>query len=181
MRARVAALIGSGPSLTERDCALVRAGVDYVLAVNCSWQIAEADAVYAADRSWWDWYYAGLPKHLAKWTCDEGAAAHYKLNLHRTGSRSGSNSGSLALRLLLSQGFDRILMMGFDCSVQAGRHWHADHQCGEPAYNPTARQCDKWRLEFGAIDIGDTQVINASRETALTCFNRMDLEDALVL
>lgn len=65
--------------------------------------------------------------------------------------------------------------------VTRGIHWHGRHERG--LNNPGPSQVAKWRrhMEANAALIASipARVINASRETALTCFERMSLEEAL--
>jgi hypothetical protein len=61
------------------------------------------------------------------------------------------------------------------------RHWHADYPAGLKMDN--ASPVASWRLRFAALARDLTregvEVINATRSTALDCFPRMDLEQAL--
>lgn len=68
-------------------------------------------------------------------------------------------------------------MLGYDCGYgkQGQKHWHADHPYGLG----NAGSVRKWPAQFAALDMGGVRVINASRATALDCFERMSLEEAL--
>ena len=177
---RTAVCIASGPSLTRDDCELAATAGAWLIAVNNSWILAEwAHAVYAGDFGWWRDHLDEVPAHLERWTCSEAAAYRYKLHHHRIdGARGLYNSGQRAIELCLARGFARILLLGYDCSVAHGTHWHGDHASGK---NPDASRCQQWRDQFAAIETGGAEVINCSRDTALTVFPRMTLEAALVL
>ena len=178
---RVAVCIGSGPSLTRADCDRAASGADWLIACNESWRLAEwAHALYAGDYAWWDAHHHEVPAHLEKWTCAASAAERFRLHLHRTAPCAMYNSGQRALELAIAKGFERILLLGYDCSVARGAHWHDDHR-GGAAKNPDAQRCAQWQSQFAAIDPGGAQILNCSRDTALTAFPRMALEDALVL
>lgn len=88
------------------------------------------------------------------------------------------NSGVAAIALAQQFQARRVVMLGFDCQ-KAGRlvHWHGDH----PAGLGNAGSMDKWPAQFAALAnrAGSMQVINASRVSALTCFPRAELEEAL--
>ena len=171
--------VASGPSLTRDDCELAATGDAWIVAVNDSWRLAEwAHAVYAGDFAWWRDHISEVPAHLDRWTCSEAAAYRYRLHHHRTAGGMLYNSGQRAIELCLAKGFERILLLGYDCSVARGTHWHGDHASGK---NPDDTRCRQWQDQFRAIDAGAAQIINCSRETALTAFPRMTLEQALAL
>lgn len=179
---RTAICVASGPSLTERDCSIAAAGMglgDWMLAVNDSWRAATwAHAVYAGDFGWWRDHLGEVPTHLERWTCSESAAYRYRLHHHRVAGRGLYNSGQRAIELAITKGFLRILLLGYDCTVARGTHWHGDHASGK---NPDAARCQQWQDQFRSICANGAQIINCSRETALTAFPRLPLEKALAL
>ena len=92
----------------------------------------------------------------------------------------GGNSGYQAINLAWLWGADAIVLLGFDCSAaQDGKaHWFGQH-----GPRLTQRQpFSLWQANFPALaqDLANSgaRVINASRETALRCFERMPLADA---
>lgn len=89
-----------------------------------------------------------------------------------------SNSGVAAIALAHQFGARRVVMVGYDCQT-AGKlvHWHGDH----PAGLGNAGSMSKWPAQFAkvALEVPGTEVLNASRATALTCFPRVVLEEAL--
>lgn len=76
-------------------------------------------------------------------------------------------------------GAKNVVMLGFDCQHTGGHaHWHGNH----PAGLGNAGSVNKWPAKFEALkrDIaGKAKVVNASRTSALTMFERVDLEQAL--
>lgn len=95
----------------------------------------------------------------------------------------GGNSGFQALNLAVNFGARRIILIGYDMQIANGVHWHGRH--GSGLNNPAESNVRAWRRHFGSIaghlaDLG-VEVVNASRETALTCFPRARIEDALAL
>jgi len=48
-------------------------------------------------------------------------------------------------------------------------------------YNPVPREVGRWHTDFSSLvsDLPDVNIINASRQTALTCFPRSTIEAAL--
>jgi len=174
--------IASGPSLTRDDCALVEKSRLPTLAVNSSWQWARfAQVIYAGDEVWWKNYGPDIDIPAQRWTGLQSAGERYGVNVH--GRYPGNtNSGARAIEFAMEAGADRVLLLGFDCSVKNGTHCHGDHKRTK---NPDAARCQKWLRHFAdvqkmAVRRG-IEIINCSRETAITSFNRMPLPEALQL
>ena len=75
-------------------------------------------------------------------------------------------------------GAARVILLGFDCQHSGGvSHWHGDH----PNHLGNAGLTTQWLDRFAKLaeDFKHIEIINASRETALTCFPRARLEDLL--
>ena len=182
------------------------AGRCRVIVVNETWQqIPAADVLYAADAAWWSLRIgdvrAGFSGEL--WTQQEGlvrlaggkrepwedAAPRLGVNVIRSVAGAGvhpdpdavyrgGNSGHQAICLARLFGARRIVLAGFDMQRTAGRsHWHGDH-VGLANGNPASfvPHFEKLAPELAAEGI---ECINASRATALTCFPRATLADAL--
>ncbi len=73
-----------------------------------------------------------------------------------------------------------MVLIGYDCQFGAGgrKHWHDDHpklsNCASLRHWPGHfKQVARYANERGV------KVINASRQTALQTFDRMELETAL--
>ena len=91
------------------------------------------------------------------------------------------NSGAGAIAVAARRGAKRIILIGYDCGYSGSkRHWHGDHPPG-CAGNAAPRTVAKWPRQFQELAgaLPGIDIINASRETALTVFRRMPLEDAL--
>ena len=170
------ACVASGPSLCAEDCqALEGAGLP-TIAVNHSWQMSRlSDVVYAGDRVWWEQYGHEIDIPAERWTHNPNAAQALGILANGKG-QSVLNSGYRAIELAITFGAARVLLLGYDCSVRHGTHWHGDHQ---KTKNPDHRRCAEWLNHFGRLARNGAEVINCSRETALTCFPRMSLEEAL--
>lgn len=201
-RGRRAVVVASGPSACAEDAALLaRArGLDdiRVIAVNragldlCPW----ADALYACDHDFWNNYpaardFAGLKMtqsavacewwpDLRKVAVDTDAA----LPLFDLPGRiwSGGNGGSQALNLVAQWGSEDIALVGFDMTVENGRHFHPDHPTR--SQQPGKADCERWREALGRaapqLLAKGVRVTNCSRKTALTCFARMSIDEWLV-
>lgn len=167
-----------------------RAGLR-AITVNSTWQIAPwADAHYSSDADWWA---ASLPKMRDRcsgelWTGHPSGGLPSDIHVcpYRKGARGlyrqpgalawGGNSGYCAIGLAYQFGARRVILLGYD---QQGEHWHEDHP--EPIRKPA--NFPMWAERFGELardcEAVGVEVINASRETSLTCFRRATLEDAL--
>lgn len=93
----------------------------------------------------------------------------------------GRNSGHQALGLAYLFGARRIILLGYDFQRTGGRaHWHADHP---PQIGNLAADLDGWQASMSQLarDIAKqgVEVVNCTRETALTCFSRAELAAAL--
>lgn len=173
----VAVCIGSGPSLRQDDCDLVERSGARVIAVNSSWRAAPfADVIYAGDAAWWRENASAISVGAERWTCSPAAAREFGLNLHEAGG--SYNSGLRSIELAAKFGARRIVLIGFDCSVRDGSHWHGDHAATK---NPSAALCEVWKRQFSQLRLVGAEIINASRQSALDCFERQSLEQALVL
>lgn len=88
-------------------------------------------------------------------------------------------SGVGAIKLAIHYGAKRVVLLGYDCQYTGGKkHWHGNH----PAGLGNAVSIQHWPMRFAQFVnkmSKDVTVINASRQTALQCFERMDLEQAL--
>lgn len=177
-----AVCLASGPSLTPEDIAMVKEWRDadssrYVIVVNTTFRAAPwADELYAMDRKWWN-------AHLAEVKSTFTGKLSTPLNgvhaaQHVTHDK-GKNSGYGALALAILRGAKRIILLGYDAQHTDGKtHWHGDHPEGLGSAGSVAR----WPSDFERAQrqyAGRVEIINASRQTALTCFQRMALEDAL--
>lgn len=126
----------------------------------------------------------------ALWTQDEVAAD--KHGLKRVSGEAkpglgknwvihfGGNSGYQLINLVYHFGAKKIILLGFDMQRTNGRsHHHGDH----PGYMNRTLAFQEWVPRFNQLAQGlreeGVEVINATRETALNCFQKMDLEAAL--
>lgn len=189
--------IASGPSLTREDCDRVQKWRDRcggrVIVINTSFRLAPwADVLYACDLKWWEETSAEVRAETSAdlWTQSTEAARRFGLNLvkGRGGEglgrdliHLGGNSGYQVINLAYLWGARRIVLLGYDMQPTGGRsHWHGDHPWKAAGVKPPTRS---WLPRFSklAADLAaeGVEVINATRETALRCFPRADLEDVL--
>lgn len=189
-------IAGSGPSLDEtvRDAC----GGFRVLAVNDAYRvIPDAVALYAADVAWWQLNEGCQDFRGEKWTCSSGSIeAGLRKGLAKrfgikiiAGRRGhgfssdpnvihyGGNSGFQAVNLALHWGANPVVLVGFD---MRGRHFFGNHE--RPLRQTGQHAFDGWCRRFKrAADTlpKDIRIINATPNSALTCFPTMTLEEAL--
>lgn len=181
--------LASGPSLTQADCDLVGAlhleRDDVGVAVtNNTCQLAKwADVLYACDRAWWDHYRPDFDGVKLSWSSSKHSIqVPYERGggLGKTRIRSGRNSGYQLVNLVYLLGARLIVLVGYDMQKTNGQHhWHGAHP--KPLKNGSRHEV--WANNFNRLakDLQSEkiEVINATRQTALTCFERLTIEQAI--
>jgi hypothetical protein len=182
---------GSGPSLTE----VVQSNV---IAVNDAYRLCpNASVLYAADVSWWQ-AREGCPDFKGeKWTCTsssqeygirQGLAKRFGIkivtgrkghgfSLDRNTVHYGGNSGFQAVNLALHRGANPIVLVGFD---MRGEHFFGKHE--HPLRQTRRHAFEGWCKNFqrAAEKLPKhIRIINATPNSALTCFPSMTFEEAL--
>lgn len=179
------ACIASGPSLTVDDCEFVRGiGLPTVVTNNTFERCPWADALYAMDAPWWKVYRDRVEREFEGMKFSYVSTGirgvlHTKGEIYPTG---WGNSGTYSISLAIVAGASRIILLGHDCQKTGGRvHWHGDHK--KPMGN--AQSIASWPKKYALVaeyaKSRGVQVINCSRETALTCFPRGTLDEELDL
>jgi hypothetical protein len=152
--------------------------------------------VYGCDAAWWQ-HRKGLPEFSGLKACFSGnGLADYPdirrididkrkdlILLDRTGKTgSGGNSGFQALNLAVQFGTKRILLLGYDMHIGAGFHWYGKNNW-QNANNPNDSIFARWIAAFdGSVSVLKSlgvEVINCSMNSALNCFPKRPLEDAI--
>lgn len=136
-----------------------------------------ADVLYGHDLPWWKLYESEIRANFAGLLI--GGAFKWP-GIERFPVPKYQNSGCGAVAYAASRGAKRIILVGYDCQKSGGKvHHHGDH----PPTLGNAKTMDKWAPLFNklASDMkrAGVEVLNASRETALTCFPRVELETVL--
>lgn len=195
--------LGSGPSQCREDIDAIRGRGTVVAINNQVFDAPWADILFTADRSWFEWY--GNPWKSPdtaailssfrgeRVSSDRGAQKYgFKIvrkengeGLGRKGAvRTGCNSGYQVINLGFLRGFRTVVLTGFDMQHTEGRHHnHADHpqSLGNFAVGMPALCQRKFPRLAEDLHREGVRVINCSRETALTCFERMPLSKALAV
>lgn len=172
---RTVVCIASGPSLSEADCEVVRRSGLPTIAVNTSWQRAPFAAVlYAGDAVWWEENAGKVNIPAERWTCSRLAAKQFDARLHQ--AYGPYNSGMRAIQFAIDCGASRVILLGYDCSVEKGSHWHGDHAGTK---NPDGHKVRLWQQQFSMVAMHakarGIEILNCSADTALKCFPRADL------
>lgn len=148
-----------------------------------------ADVIYGCDEGFWSTYINAMPLGPERWTISEPAARAYGMNyiesidapgLSESPRRihQGGNSGYQALGLAHAWGAARAVLLGYDMQRTGGKsHWHGDHKGGLANLGPAL---SAWPGRFDAVHRQWPHVVNASRQTAITCFPRVSLAEALI-
>lgn len=160
-----------------------------------------ADHLYACDARWWEHHGVEVVEKFAgrRWTHDKmvpdpeqhAVAKRFGIEMQRgvdapglgrTMIHFGSNGGYQAINLAYLLGAGRIILLGYDMQRTGGKaHWFGDH----PGVLNSGSAYTDWIGNFRRLakDLATegVEVINCSRETALDCFPRMTIAEALCL
>jgi hypothetical protein len=192
-------IIASGPSLKKQDVEMIR-GRGRVIAIKKCVELAPwADVVYGCDGPWWRsvqglMKFQGLKLAYEPTICDSEYGIRRVEIPDKQANRflfdevgkigSGGNSGFQALNLAAQFGATRIILLGFDVQGESGGHWYGRNNWMQ-ANNPDQYCYQRWQNAFriAAPDLvaRGIDVINASRNSALTCFRRLAIASAIDL
>jgi hypothetical protein len=178
-----------------------------VIVVNDAYKaLPHADVLYAVDNGWWQIHGQCQGFTGEKWAAHEQdpnpreihgndkreLAQRFGINLVRgldgdefsfdpAVIRYGQNSGFQAINLALLFGATRIVLVGFDMRHVGGKsHYFGDHPrelrtASDDVYRKFAP-----RFARAAAALPKTvSIVNATPESALTCFKMESLDDAL--
>ena len=192
-------IVASGPSLIKEDIEKLKG--QNVIVINTTYKLAPwATVLYACDPKWWHWNEGAKDFEGEKWTQYSGMGKEgrlkeyieknnledYKLKYVKSVPNSGisedpnyiyqgSNSGIQAINLAYHFGAREMVLLGFDMQQTNGKnHWHEDHPDKVNAH---------WHRWLGLYEVVSNDakrlgisIINCTRETALKCFEKQDLD-----
>jgi hypothetical protein len=150
--------------------------------------------LYACDPHWWDYYYEEIKANTKAelWTQSKESQEKYPalnrmpgVSLAGLGHNQlhfGGNSGYQAVNLAYLFGATKIILLGFDMQRTNGEvHYFGEHPYHKKKTGPRPEILANWCRNFDklAADLKQVgvEVINATRQTALTCFSRANIED----
>lgn len=186
-------IVAGGPSVSAVDLAAFKNRTSCkTIVINNSWQLAPwADVLYAADGNWWNRNQPAFAFSGLKVTVDKSAARNYGLHLIELTPGSyaismvkgkigiGGNSGFHALNLAAQFGANRIVLVGYDMTIENGIHWHGEHPRG--LSNPREFNMQRWRRimdeAYPVLSGLGIEVLNASEVSKLNAFPKVRLSD----
>jgi hypothetical protein len=181
-------IVATGPSRNNVDTRALR-DVGITVAVNCGVFYAPwAKFLFAADAVWWRYYSAKIRWYQGHRVSRSYRAPHIEQWRGKNWPRTGGNSGHMAIQYAVDQGARHIALLGFDQSKTGGKaHCHIDHpkktQEGARTNMANANGIAAWPrlMAKTAADLRHRriEVVNLSRQTALTCFPRLTVEQFL--
>jgi hypothetical protein len=132
------------------------------------------------DRQWWEVHLDEVNRIFrgTRYSTNPLLERFMTTNLSLDTFPAYGNSGAACITLAAQAGAKRIILLGYDCQKTEGKsHWHGDH----PRKLDNAKYINRWPAKFAeqAKTLTDVEVINCTRQTALTCYPRMHLETAL--
>lgn len=165
-----------------------------VIVANRAWErLPSADILYGCDNRWWDQNAEATAANFSgeRWTRNPESAAKYGLRWIRSAKgqglaaegdviNEGGNSGYQIIGLAYLFGARRIFLVGYDMQLTGGQpHYFGKHPKG--LSNPA--NFDGWIARFGPLadDLAaaGVAVTNCTTHTALHCFQRGAIDDAL--
>lgn len=163
----IVAVLCTGPSLTQADVDLCRERCDKVVAVSDAIYMAPwADALVSYDKGWW---WAHKPEYAGpKYHCHVEKVEGVEQFEPRPG-----NSGTLGIAVAARMNPDRIVLLGADLK---GTHFFGRHTKAG-LRNTQPHQFRIMHNQFSRL--AKLPVVNCSPDSALTCFPKMSLMDAL--
>lgn len=184
--------LGTGPSVTQADVDYCR-GRAKVIAIKHAIELAPwADALYSCGSDQGQWWqrngdrfasFNGLRYTLdpkaSQWATVLRTAGFIGLETSPDGLMTGKNSGYQAINLAVHLGASKVVLLGYDMAPAKdgtdhffGQHWH-----GRPPAYAAFRELFATLVE--PLQQLGIAVVNASRETVLTDFQRLSIEEAL--
>lgn len=192
----IVVVVASGPSAGKVDLSLTQRPDVRVIAVNRSHELVPwADMLYGCDAQWWQ-SVNGMPDWpTLRVSQDKKAVAEYPeikrvvsirgcqfVQMDRPGYILwGGNSGSQAINLAAQTGARRIVLCGFDMTLENGLHYFGKHE-GKLS-NPRELNVELWRRRTDSM--GDYllehgfECFNCSPGSALRKWPQTTLESAL--
>lgn len=183
----VVVVLASGPSLTAEDIEATR-GITTIAINSTIFSAPHADYCCAYDDKWWVKYGDEVKEIGCKMiSCSIKAHTFGVKRIPKTNSKEltrdtaiCSSSGHHGICYAIMLGATKVILLGFDCQHTDGkRHHHPDH----PEGFGNADKPERWiveheRIAEGAKKLG-VRIINCTRQTALECYERMPLSEAL--
>ncbi len=182
--------IGSGPSLTFDDVEYCRQrGWNLATCNNALIYAPDTKVHHAFDLRWWRTYYELARQTGAELSCcHSNASRDYKIRhyfrypgggwsknpnyVYEGGPMSGYNLIQIVGN---REDCDRIILLGYDMKALYQSNFHEPHPTGWPKSNPEVLS-KRLRFYDDLANEAPIEVINASRDTAITQFKMQTLD-----
>lgn len=171
-------IIAGGPSVTPEVIEIVRQAALRTIVVNDSYRLMpDADALFAADAAWWQAHPEAESFGGEKYVCED-QRIDSAVYVPPEEPRAGGNSALRAAHMAHRQGARIVYLVGVDLRDDELTHWHGLH---EGLHNPTEATFLRARKAWTdyAQRYDRPEIINCNPRSALECFPRVALEDAL--
>ena len=163
----IVAILATGPSMSQAVADCVR-GRCQVIAVSDAYRLAPwADVLVSSDSAWWR-------HHNPEFAGRKLSGVPVKDIEQVEGNMSGSNTGLIAIKVAVSMGAKRILLLGYD---MGGTHFFGSHP--SPLKNTTPSRFEVFKKQFAGYKPRGVEIINCTPGSALACYPHMTLEAAL--
>ena len=196
---KTVALIAAGPNLNLDDVRAIQEVSMPAYVIADMYRYAPwAQLMYASDGPWWEHQIANNLDALTafkgqKWTQEQDTVGKYGVQLGirwlewipnelrcPEGDKCiGTSSGQHLLCKAVNDGFERIVLLGYEYSGDG--HIFGAHPAGvaRPSHWPTMIR--SMGPTAASIAERGVKVVNASKPTALTCFEQVELAEELEL
>jgi len=181
-------IVGGGPSLIKFDWS--RLALKNVIAVNRAYEVLpNAGHIFFSSLFFWGHHKRCLLDHPATKVTTSTAVRHVSVEVYGTDRSKGlstlqrslcvgKSSGQAAINLATLLGATRIVLLGFDMCTLDGRHnWHGGYAVSKTV--DYAERRDALDTLSETLADRNIDVINCSKISELTCFNKKTLDEVL--
>jgi hypothetical protein len=170
-------IFATGPSFLRQDAEKVR-WCKTVAVNNAVFFAPWADILYACDAKWWNCYGKSLGFFKGQRYSFQRVPGTERFYRQQGFPGLAGNSGNQAIQLVASMGAKRIGLLGFDHQHTGGKkHCHADHPKRLGNAGSVAAWSGLMEQTAKVLKRKGVEVINCSRETAITCLPRMTVDE----
>ncbi len=202
LKGQTVCILASGPSQSKEQCATAIDAGWTCMAINETWRIAQGAAIlYGCDWQWWNArgpsseQWPGLRitgtvpmKKNGPAFPDDTSLNYVKVISGYSRIRwdgptlgAGSNSAFQAVNLAVRCGAKRIILTGVDCH-SPNAHWHGGHSFPQASHQKDTLMktwIRAWSFASEDFKKRGVECINCSPGSAVDCFSKMTIEDAV--
>lgn len=168
-----AAVLATGPSMSQAVADATRDRFDIVVAVSDAWRLAPwADVLASSDAKWWN-HHADALHFKGEKVC--ASAPHFApQGVKRLPVPSSTNSGLLGVVAAANSGAASVYLFGFD--MRASGHFFGNHP--KPLGNPTQERMEVFKRQFAQLVPKGMRVFNCTPGSGLTLYPMLSPEEA---